>query len=231
MSLISKVERETSNLGNFMTGRTGVRALIGQKNIISKEKKSKTWQKGLISGGQIIKYKISYEGDYINIDPKLLNKGGWDYEVIHNPKLLLRQTGDSLTAAIDYDGLYHLNNIHSFAPNTKELDILYLLALINSKLFDFYYKTITLEANRIMAQTDIETLESLPIKKSTSIEQKPFIDIVRKILVITEDNQYSQNFPNQTKVKEYQKQIDSLVYRLYQLTPEEIKQIEDFSNL
>jgi hypothetical protein len=226
MLLISKIEEGASELGQFMTGRTGVRALIGQKNIISKENKSKTWQRGLISGGQIHKYKISYEGDYINIDPKLLNKGGWDYDIIHNPKLLLRQTGDSLTAAIDYDGLYHLNNIHSFAPNTKELDILYLMALINSGMFDFYYKTISLEAKRVMAQTDIETLETLPIKKVAFAEQKPVIGIVDKILAITKSADYSTNSSKQAKVKEYKRQIDQMVYNLYGLNKEEIKIVE-----
>ena len=100
MDLITKIEIGSVELRNYMTGRTGVRSLIGQKNIIAKESKSKTWQKSLISGSQILKYKVIYEGDYINIDPKLLNKGGWDYDVIHGVKLLLRQTGDSLIAAI-----------------------------------------------------------------------------------------------------------------------------------
>ena len=81
----------------------------------------------------ILKYKVIDKGNYINIDPKLLNKGGWDYNVIHSPKILVRQTGDTLIAAVDYDGFYHLNNIHSFAPNAQNnnrLGILYLLALL-----------------------------------------------------------------------------------------------------
>jgi hypothetical protein len=229
MSLILKIEKDSSELGDFMTGRTGVRSLIGQKNIIAKQKKSKTWQKGLISGSQICKYKIIYEGDYINIDPKLLNKGGWDYNVIHSPKLLLRQTGDSLTAAVDFDGLYHLNNIHSFALDNSKLDLLYLLALINSNLLNYYYKNTSLETNRTMAQTDIETLESLPIKAISQNEQKPFIDLVNKILVITKDNDYLENPTKQAKVKEYERQIDRMVYKLYGLTEEEIKIVEEFN--
>lgn len=212
-----------------MTGRTGVRSLIGQKNIIAKQRKSKIWQKGLISGSQICKYKIIYEGDYINIDPKLLNKGGWDYDVIHNPKLLLRQTGDSLTAAVDFDGFYHLNNIHSFALDNNKLDLLYLLALINSNLLDYYYKNTSLEANRTMAQTDIETLESLPIKAILQKEQRPFIVLVNKILAITKDDDYLENSTKQAKVKEYERQIDQMVYKLYGLTEEEIKIVEDFT--
>lgn len=226
MDLISKIEAGSKELGNFMTGRTGVRSLIGQKQIISKEKRGETWQRGLISGSQILKYKVVDEGNYINIDPKLLNKGGWDYEVIHNPKILVRQTGDTLIAAVDYDGFYHLNNIHSFTLNNNRLGLLYLLVIFNSKLFVFYYKTISLEADRAMAQTDIETLETLPVKEISKKEQEPFITLVEKILAITKADDYLENPTEQAKVREYERQIDQLVYKLYGLTEEEIKIIE-----
>ena len=35
-----------------MTGRTGVRSMIGQKKIVATEKKGEKWQRGLISGSQ-----------------------------------------------------------------------------------------------------------------------------------------------------------------------------------
>ncbi len=227
MDLVNKIENGSKELNNYMTGRTGVRSLIGQKNIIGKEKKAKTWQPGLTSGSQILKYKVNYEGDFINIDPSKLNKGGWDYDVIHNPKLLLRQTGDSLTATIDYDGYYHLNNIHSFAPDNSKLDILYLLAIINSKLLNYYYKTISLEAGRTMAQTDIETIESLPIKEAEEKKQKPIVTLVNKILALTKAEDYLQDQPKQKKVQEYQEQIDEMVFELYNLNKDEVKIIQN----
>jgi hypothetical protein len=231
MDLIAKIEKGSKELGNFMTGRTGVRSMIGQKKIIATEKKGEKWQRGLISGSQILRYKVIDEGNYINIDPKLLNKGGWDYDVIHNPKILVRQTGDTLIAAVDYDGFYHLNNIHSFAPNAQNnnrLDILYLLALFNSNLLAFYYKNISLETERAMAQTDIETLETLPIKEISKKEQESLISLVEKILAITKDDEYLENPAKQAKVREYEKQIDQLVYKLYGLTDEEIKIVENY---
>lgn len=229
LELINKIEKGSCELSEFMTGRTGVRSLIGQKQIVSKEKKAKTWCPGLISGSQIKKYRIFYEGDFINIDPKKLCSGGWDYDVIHNIKLLLRQTGDSITAAVDTNGYYHLNNIHSFALNNEKLDILFLLAILNSRLIDVYYKIISLEANRVMAQTDIETIESLPIKEISKSEQKPFIEIVDKIISITKDKDYLENQAKQDKVKKYEEQIDKMVYELYELTEEEIKIVEENS--
>lgn len=230
MTLVSKIETGSDELGNFLTGRTGVRSLIGQKNIIANRKKGESWQRGLISGSQIVKYKVIDEGNYVNIDPKLLNKGGWDFNIIHNPKILVRQTGDKLIAAIDYDGYYHLNNIHSFAPNARNnrrLDILYLLGLFNSRLLNFYYKNISLETERAMAQTDIETLETLPVKVVPQEDQAPLITLVSKILAITKDDDYLENSAKQAKVREYEKQIDQLVYKLYSLTAEEIRIVEN----
>ena len=227
MDLVLKIENRTNELLNYMRGHTGVRSLIGQKNIVAKELKTKTWQKGLITGSQVLKYKISYDNDFINIDPKVLNKGGWDYKIIHNPKILLRQTGDSLIAAVDYDGYYHLNNLHSFSTINNKVDILFILSLLNSNLFDFYYKSISLEMNRTMAQTDIETIESLPIKEASNQEQKPFIEIVDKILAIMKDEDYLKNSEKQAKVKEYESQIDHMIYKLYGLTPEEIEIVEN----
>ena len=43
------------------------------------------------------------------------------------------------------------------------------------------------------------------------------------ILAITKDNDYLQNPGKQAKVKEYERQIDQMVYKLYGLTSDEIK--------
>ncbi len=56
--------------------------------------------------------------------------------------------------------------------------------------------------------------------------EKPFIDLVDKILAITKDDDYLDNPNKQAKVKEYEHQIDKLVYKLYGLTEEEIKIVE-----
>jgi len=229
MKLVSIIEMDSDELGNFLTGRTGVRSLIGQKKIVANEKKGAFWHRGIISGSQIVKYKVIDKGNYINIDPKLLNKGGWDFDVIHNPKILVRQTGDKLIAAIDYDGFYHLNNVHSFAPNTRNngrLDILYLLGIFNSGLLNFYYKNISMETGRAMAQTDIETLETLPVKVVPQQDQAPLIILVDKILAITKDDNYLQDPQKQAKVKELEREIDQMVYELYGLTDEEIRIVE-----
>ena len=46
------------------------------------------------------------------------------------------------------------------------------------------------------------------------------------IFAITKENDYHTNPTKQAKVKEYERQIDPMVYQLYDLTPEEIAIVE-----
>jgi tRNA1(Val) A37 N6-methylase TrmN6 len=233
MELIEHIEKGSEYLGKFMIGHTGVRSLIGQKNIISKNKKTESWKKGLISGSQIGRYWLKYDGDYINIDPKLLNKGGWEPEVILNDKLMIRQTGDRIYATIDNDKYYHLNNIHSFNLKDKRLDIKYILALLNSKMMSAYYLLVTLEKERAMAQTDIETLEKLPIKEVEKEKQQPLINLVDKMLSLNKrlneigDKKTDERARIEEEIRKTDAEIDALVYKIYGITEEEKKIIEE----
>ena len=226
-NLIEKIEEKSVEIGSLFTGRTGVRSKIGQKNIIAKEQKTETYQESIISGGQIKRYAITYNGDYINIDPSLLNSGGWDYDVIHNPKILVRQTGDSLVASIDYDEhYYHLNNVHSLAPNKeqgdKSVSLECVLAILNSKLMNYYYQTTTLEVGRAMAQIDIETLESLPLRIPDLKVQNEINILVKKIISIKKDSR-------EEDVSQYLDQIDQIIFDVYDLTADEINLIQEIN--
>ncbi len=77
-------------------------------------------------------------------------------------------------------------------------------------------------------QIDKEPLLALPIIKLNENEQKEIIELVNKILSLTQFEDYLKNPQKQAKVKEYERQIDWMIYRLYGLTDEEIKIVEDF---
>jgi len=63
----------------------------------------------------------------------------------------------------------------------------------------------------------------------SEVEQKPFVDLVDQILSITQKEDYDPrgNTEDNEKVKELEHQIDQMVYKLYGLTPEEIKIVEE----
>ena len=49
-----------------------------------------------------------------------------------------------------------------------------------------------------------------------------------QILSLTKDDDYLSNPDKKSKVKRLEKEIDLLVYKLYELTSEEIKIVEEF---
>lgn len=224
--LIKKIDNSKDTLEKYFRGHTGIRSKIGQKNIITKYPLGTNYKKGIISGAQVLKWKVNYKNDYINVDANILHGGGFDKKIIENDKILLRQTSDKIICAIDFQHLYHLNNVHTFSPISNILNIKYITSLLNSKMLNYYYKKISLEEGRSMAQIDIEVVEKFPIKKADENIQNKFVCVVDKILAITQPEDYLENQEKQNAVKEYEKQIDIMVYKLYDLTYEEILTID-----
>ncbi len=158
-------------LEDIVTIHTGIRSKIGQKNIIAKEKMGETWHKGIISGKQIRPYRILYDNHWINVSPSLLWGGGYNEEVIHNPKILFRQTGDTITSAVDTDHFYHLNNCHSLKPKHRNLNLYALSVILNSEEFNKVFRILSGEKGKNLSQIDIELLLKCPIPEIDKKEE------------------------------------------------------------
>ena len=69
-------------------------------------------------------------------------------------------------------------------------------------------------------------MTDIPIKKATVQEQKLFINLVNEIFTITKSEDYSKDSLKKSKIKKCENQIDQMVYKLYDLTDDEIKIVE-----
>ncbi len=105
----------------------------------------------------------------------------------------------------------------------KGSDILlkYLLSMLNSKLMDWFYGFIGKPKGNAREYFN-GPLSLIPIKKILYDEQKSFIELVDKI--ITQKQHGEDSTANERK-------IDEMVYRLYDLTEEEIAIVEGKSNI
>jgi hypothetical protein len=144
------------------------------------------------------------------------------------PKILIRQTGDQIISAIDNNiGYYCIDSINIALVKLKYHEFLeYFIGLLNSKLIAFYYQEISQEKGRVLAQVKPQRIRSLPICIGTKDQRNIITTIVDKILSLTRSDDYLQNQTKKAKVKEYEKEIDQMVYALYGLTPDEIKIVE-----
>ena len=82
----------------------------------------------------------------------------------------------------------------------------------------------------MIPQNSLKQLQTKPAKSIISLKlwhyKKQDTSLVNKILAITKDGDYLTNPAKQDKVREYEREIDALVYKLYELTPEEIEIVE-----
>lgn len=93
-----------------------------------------------------------------------------------------------------------------------------LVAILNSKLVLFWL------THRGKRKGNILEMKSIPIGQIPIVI--PATELVEKINYLTDQLITASTHNNQIDVAEYQKQIDSLIYRLYNLTPDEIQVIE-----
>ncbi len=227
-AFVEKIEdRGEVALSELAKITTGVRSKVGKDSVVAKTKKGPKWKRGITSSGQVLPYAVAWDGDWLNIDGNILFAGGWDAEYVEKPKVMIRQTGDSIIAGIDLENLYHLNNVHTCAPLEGKGNVYFIAALLNSKLMNKYYHLVSLEEGRPLAQTDIETLEKLPIPQTNSQQQKPIIALVDRILAAKrKDLDADTSEPALSEVEGWEREIDARVYQLYGLTEEEIKVVE-----
>jgi hypothetical protein len=146
-----------------------------------------------------------------------------------NPKIIYRQTANKIIAILDTNSNYLDKTVHLIVSKDdySRVDLKYVLALLNSSLLNHLYTDIAQEREgRAFAQVKTTYIKKLPIKIVGTTEQKSLISLVDNILAITKDVDYLQNPSKQAQVKQYERQIDQMVYELYGLTDEEIKIVE-----
>ena len=124
---------------------------------------------------------------------------------------------------------YLLNSAYFLIP-PESLSSKYLLSILNSKTIKFYLSLIAETSGMGVTRWINNYIKIFPISEIPFSSQKQFIKLVDKILSITKSEDYLKNSKKQAQVQGYEKQIDQLVYKLYNLTPKEIKVIENSKN-
>jgi len=133
-------------------------------------------------------------------------------------KILIRRVGNQLVASYDNEDYVTLNTIYISKIISGDFNPKYIVGLINSKAIKFWFKKVFVLTDKLFPYVRISQLEFLPLKKNDS--SNSIIKLVDKIL----DN---KNRNPKSDTSKLEKQIDELVYKLYDLTEEEIAIIEN----
>lgn len=213
--VLSKININSFELESFLEINQGI--ITGNDSeFLSLKRLSEEW-KPTLRGRDIEAYKTDYPALYVYYSkthlacPRTVDLFDVD------EKLVMRRTSDFPVVSYDDKRTFNLHTLYS-CRKKGEISIKFLLALLNSRLIRFVYlQRMGTEAGRIFAEIKILYIRKLPIK--IPADQNPFITLVDQILTAKKADPHADT-------SALEKQIDEMVYHLYELTEDEIKIIE-----
>ncbi len=211
--------------------------------------------KPVLIGQNIDKYTINYSGDKIIYSTKFTNTDDKENIINHlsqyrdelekraevkqgiipwwcnnrprsvglfeQDKIILRQTSDHIRATFDVNQFYVIDSILVFEKRDDcPLDYYYLVGVMNSKINNFIYKNLTQESDRAFAQVKPINVRKLVIPNLDDYKMSQISSIVKNIIE-------NINSGNNYDYKNDESKIDDILFEYYELTPNEIRIIEN----
>lgn len=214
--LLATIKNSTVPLNAVIDLRQTIKT--GDDNIYILSTARKKSYKPILRGKDIGKYYFKPQLLYVDYGKHLACPR--DPKIFEQPKILIREAGAIITATYDEDNYYIMSSLYNGILIDKNFNLKFLLGLINSTLFQFLmHKMIFEKTKGAFTKAKIYHYERLPIKLATESQQKPIINLVERILITKKRN------PN-ANTKPLEDQIDIMVYKLYNLTYEEVEIID-----
>jgi adenine-specific DNA-methyltransferase len=217
-NIYTKIKADATKLGEIIHFSRGIKT-SNDKRFLFKETNGDDYYK-VIRGRNIKAYRIDFDTEYIWYRPDLMKEkvGCLPHtkEMFLVPEKIITQRVNSsgqLLATYDDEQYFCLDTTNvSSEIIKKECDLKFIVGLINSKLINWWFndefKNPTISGYE---------LHQIPVKFNKDIESEI------SELVVTILNNEKLNIDSNAQLIE----IDQLIYKLYDLTDEEIKIIEN----
>ncbi len=143
-------------------------------------------------------------------------------EMYKSPKVIFAKMAKTCEAFIDENGEFASLNTNCFYRPRNDVLLKYVGGFVNSRMFMFLYD-LFFGALRMAGgyyQFQAPQLRVIPVKKPNTQQQSELAKLVDKILA-------AKRADPSADTSAWEREIDQLVYRLYGLTPEEIKIVEE----
>ncbi|MHC1595546.1 MAG: Eco57I restriction-modification methylase domain-containing protein, partial [Candidatus Syntropharchaeales archaeon] len=205
--IIKKVSSNGINFGKILVASWGARGVpVSQFHL---DQRMNDLCRKMIKGGNVGRYSLNYSGKWLLYDISKLYRPSFP-ELFESEKLVISKVTGKTGLIATYDDEKHYtddslcccilkHNLkdadakilrkHKLYVGEEEIelsrgyDLKYVLGLINSKLLNFYFKTLLGYALNVYP----ESIEQLPIYPATPSQQKPIIELVDRMLTLNKD--------------------------------------------
>lgn len=229
IDLICKIYKKSNQIGDIGHCYTGeVDMTLGKKYVSHNDNDAV-----LLRGAGIDRYLIRTQmsqGELLYLKERKYLGNASKEKILHSQSeriVLQAITGVNekirLKMTLIDKNMFCANSVNYIILNTRDVSLKYLLGFLNSNLINYIFSKFSTNSNVNGYEVD-----NLPFPQFTKQEiTNRIIQFVDKILSITKTDDYVCTSTKQATVKGLQAEIDQLVYKLYDLTPEEIKIVEE----
>ncbi|MBC8174077.1 MAG: N-6 DNA methylase, partial [Candidatus Marinimicrobia bacterium] len=237
-SIIEKIKTISITLGDITEICIGIQ-LGGssgkdkKESFLSNSERDIKYKK-VLDGKDINRYEKTWKGIYVRYGDWLHRKRNEKYFL--NSKIMIRQIGKIPIASYDQNQFYTLNTIYNLIINSDLFSLKYFLGIINSKLGGWFWIQKNYDYKTLFPKIKKSQIESIPIfninfsNHTDKSRHDKMVKLVDRMLDLHKRLNTAKT-PHDRKVLQRQidaidKQIDRLVYELYDLTEEEIGIVE-----
>lgn len=196
----------------------------------SDKMKTKTFRP-ILGGSEIHRFHLTWKGGFIDYGEWLAEprRPHW----FDGERILVREvTANGIMQAtfVDKDFVFS-NSVDGIKLKSKDLNIKFLLGLINSKLISFYHSNTSANAFKgAFPKVLLQNLRELPVPKPETKIQKEIEIFVNQLLELNQQKAKTKLATHvsqlQNKIDYCENRINEIVYQLYELTEAEIKIVE-----
>lgn len=165
----------------------------------------------ILKGLDIYKYKFSEPNNFITFRPENFQQVAPIKFYRADEKLLYRFISNQLVFAYDDRKTLSLNSCNILIPHIEDLNIKYIMAILNSRIAQFYFKK-NFNSIKILRSH----IEQIPIPKVDMEIQSKIISLVELLL----------DEHNQDKILEFYNKIDKEICNIFNLSDAEFSIIE-----
>ncbi|MGV8964263.1 MAG: Eco57I restriction-modification methylase domain-containing protein [Candidatus Saccharimonadaceae bacterium] len=230
--ILNKIERNTIPISNFCGAYFGIQTFDRNK-FVSKEKLNENYVP-IIDGANIEPYKLKPPKEFVNYIPSSIKSGG-NETIYRQDRICIRQIGAFPIATFVPANIFTLNTIYNvYLKENIIVSLKYFLGVMNSKATEFFWKKNNSDEKKTFPKVKKEAILSIPIPIISKYNTQYYDEIVKLVDHILQLNQEKSETNLQTKITQLESKIDycenrinEIVYQLYDLTPDEIKIVED----
>ena len=216
---LSDVAKITQGTKPFQKGKGNPKqdaSTMLEKPFVKDFKQDETFRP-LLRGSLINKYSTIWNDNYYISFGDWLAEPRYSANFDADKKIVIRQTGSSIIATIDYKQFIARDNLYTLISENHSYNEELLLGILNSTFINWYYQNIlNNEVGEALAQVKRGHLIAFPIPEISITHFDKIETNIHKILSLKSQDQKAD-------ISNLEQEIDFMVYELYGLTEEEIK--------